>query len=96
MLFNKLNFKLKVQTHYSNAYIEIFLMASNHNIMFGDMYYIKLQKYYYDSRLDRCELTKCTSGYGGHITIHDQFQRSGCVSITNYVSMNVNFKLWIT
>jgi len=95
MFRNKLNFKLKVHDSSSSAYIEIFLMASNHNIIFGDMYYIRLQKNYYNSLLQSCELRKCTSGYGHRITIQEELERFGCVSIGDYVSMSVNFKLWI-
>jgi hypothetical protein len=104
MFRNKLNFKLKVYDTFSrnygyhtssSAYIKIFLMASNHNIIFGDMYYIRLQNDYYNNYLQSCELKKCTSDYGRRITIQEEFERFGCVSIGNYVSMSVNFKLWI-
>ena len=59
------------------------------------MYYIRLEKNYYDNRLEKFELRKCTSDYGGRVTIHQQLERFGCVSISDYVSMSVNFKLWI-
>jgi len=104
MFPNKLNFKLKVGGSSSNGYINIFLMASNPNIMLGNMYYIQLQKDYdhnysnrYGHRRNRirsCTLRKCTADHSGHVTIHGQ-SRYGCDIITNNVSKSVNFKLWV-
>ena len=101
MFPNKLNFKLKVHDSSSNGYTHIFLMASNPNIMLGDMYYIQLQKDYnhynhdtYRNFIRRCTLTKCTSDRTDRVTIHGEL-RYGCESITHNVSTSVNFKLWI-
>jgi len=89
MFPNKLNFKLKASGIFSSAYIEIFLMASNPNVLVGDMYYIQLQMYnsphHYgynrgEMYIQSLKLSKCTSGYGDYVTIHDN-QRSGCKSI---------------
>jgi hypothetical protein len=98
MFHNKLNFKLKGDDSSSEAYIEIFLMASDPNVLLGDMYYIQLQKIYdyrygYNRKL-RCTLRKCTSHYRDHVTIHGDL-RFGCDSMTYNVSISVNFKLWI-
>ena len=95
MFSNKLNFKLKAYTSSYSASVEIFLMASNHNIKFGDMYYIQLQKNNYDSLLQRFELRKCTSDNAHRVTLQGRLERFGCVSIRDFVSMSVNFKLWI-
>ena len=99
MFPNKLNFKLNVHGRYSEAYIEIFLLASNPNVLLGDMYYIKLQKNYYRHRdnqnhIERCTIIKCTSDHGDRVTIHRDL-RFGCDSIKSNVSISVNFKLWI-
>jgi len=98
MFPNKLNFKLKANVVYSEAYIEIFLTASNPNVLSGDMYYIQLQKnnnndYDYDFE-QRCTLRKCTSDQGDRVTIHGDL-RFGCDSVKYNVSTSVNFKLWI-
>jgi hypothetical protein len=100
MFPNKLNFESKIPYSSSGRYVEIFLMASNPDILLGDMYYIQLQigyNYYYNtyqSYIQRCLLRKCTSGHGDHVTIHNNF-RGGCKSISDNVSISVNFKLWI-
>jgi hypothetical protein len=95
MFSNKLNFKLKAYAISFNAFVEILLMASNHNILFGDMYYIRLRMDNYNSPLRRFELRKCTSDYAHRVTLHGRLERFGCVSIRDFVSMSVNFKLWI-
>jgi hypothetical protein len=94
MFPNKLNFKLKAEVSYSEAYIEIFLTASNPSVFLGDMYYIQLQKNYYQNRIQKLTLMKCTSNDGGYVTIHGN-QRFGCESIKYNVSISVNFKLRI-
>ena len=96
MFPNKLNFKLKIHGSNSEAYIEIFLMDSNPNVLSGDMYYIQLQfdyyPYNYHQNRIRGLLRKCTSDDRSHFTIHGD-QRLGCDSIENNVSISVNFKL---
>ena len=101
MFPNKLHFKLKVHGSSSDGYIDIFLMASDPNIMLGNMYYIQLQNdydrynyYEYRNRIRRCTLRRCTADHTGRVTIHRQL-RYGCDVITNNVSKSVNFKLWI-
>jgi hypothetical protein len=97
MFHNKLNFKLKGISSSSEAYIEIFLMASNPNVLLGDMYYIQLPRnsYHYNYNYQRrYTLRKCTSNHGDRVTIHGN-GRLGCGSIIYKVSISVNFKLWI-
>jgi len=96
---NKLNFKLKADGSYSEAYIEIFLMASNPNVLSGDMYYIQLQMNYdhynyHRYHIRRCTLRKCTSDHEDRVTIHGVL-RFGCDRVKYNVSISVNFKLWI-
>lgn len=101
MLSNKkLKFKLKVYNSWSNSYVGIFLMANNRSVLLSDMYYIQLLKSdYYHHRgnmLNRCTLIKCTSRYGGSVTVPGEVAaRYGCNRISDYVSISVNFKLWI-
>lgn len=95
MFPNKLNFKVKVHDSSTSAYIEIFLMASNPNIILGDMYYIQLQQKdydYYGYEGQRCALRKCISDDEGDVTIHEDLQRYGCNCILYDVSTSVNFK----
>lgn len=92
MFLNKLNFELKVDDRYSEAYIEIFLLASNRNVLLGDMYYIKLQQNYRRDYIESYTLIKCTSDQGDRVTIHGDL-RYGCESVKYNVSINVNFKL---
>ena len=97
VLSKKLNFKLEAIGTSYNAYIEIFLLASDPNVMLGNMYYIQLQlEYYYNSRRKRFQsysLRKCTSDYEYNDKIGGNLQRSDCNSIRNNVSTSGNFKL---
>ena len=97
MLSKKLNFKLETTGTSQNAYIEIFLLASDPSVVLGDMYYIQLRMAYfyhsYRKRFESYNLRKCTSGYEYYGTKYGNLQRSGCNSIRNSVSTNGNFKL---
>ena len=97
MLSKKLNFKLEAISMSYNTYIEIFLLASDPNVMLGDMYYIQLQlEPYYNSgrkRFQSYSLRKCTSDNAYYDTTDGNLQRSGCNSIRNNVSTSGNFKL---